>query len=1046
MSTLPPSWAMGAVGIDGSDDPHLAKGVHLRVFTAPEIGLPIQPFVVYRMEQDNAQRHLKNSIRSDITWVDSNDRVLTLPFTVTPKNPVTGYITRPSGLHAIAVGVVNDKARPPDLTRGFSGVAESLLVMDAFIDTAQGRRVIGRRESPLYMLAAPDIHGVVLSGSASVRAAFWVADEVTIVDKLKPLMLLDLPMPVAARYEGLPDAKERAEKRVRIGAPTRLGLHDDPGVSGPGAAAPADDNDEWERVKVLAEELLPYLEHVLEDLSELPAALTRPQVLSGGVQPSAFAEAQVSSLRAVLSATADPGMAKWLGFSAVDDDPVALAASLTVYYVRGFVAIDLNGLGFAQHLSLLLSGGRLTADLTSPLLPFKVPMLSKDGLPVFDFTVPVVVFPGVPPARPAAPGIGAPLAPAALIGPKGTAPPSTSDGQGPWLAEFIPPEARREVVLPLFRLTAAPSLAAARQEGTTLMPLNDIHPVSARALALVPAVPENALDTGTGELSDRTAPQDPVRYRVAQADWFGRWSEWTERSIGAKERALPPAPVIDTHYVLAPATPVDDTPRFGTLNVRLRVPRPEDLAPGSRLLVSAHVDAQIGGVAVSASGTVTSPTQGVLDITLPGPAGMITRAGQVDALITARWHDGVNSGPSSEPLKRTLVDPRPPMALVLDPTLRYSARPDAVGRSRMVLDWEAAPGVRYRVYTTDETRLRGALQERADAGNTTALALLADLVATPTPAHRGEAYTQLGRVDLYTRDLFTNLTAEPLAPPPGPTRFSYDLSGSLTVLAFFKIVALSEDNVESPFTDATLLPVGVPSGGPPPRPILDFMGFTDEGNARLRVTVVRGPQAAARWRLRRSVAESADALRMPIVAEGTVPEADGEGPATFEIEDAGLDQLAGGTLRPWTRMSWRVEVQAGSPPGSTLPGEWSPASGAAGGMHVPPAPSAPTDLTIESVAGDVVTLAWQHPDALQKGSQGGYRFDIYRREPGLKEAFAGFVLADNPSVVTGLGSARSFHHTDAGPTPAGTTWRIVTLDPVGRLSPPSNTVEQPGSP
>lgn len=1025
MTVLPPSWAMVAVGLDGSDDFHLVKGIHLRVVTPPEIGLPIRPFLVYRLAGDVAQRQTQPFLRTEITWVDSQGTVLSLPFEVQPGNPVTGYITRPPGVRAIAVGLVT----------------EGNLTMVAFLDTPPGRRILGRRDEPAYMFAAPDIQGVVLSGKALIRSAFWFAGDVSIVEKLEPLLLLDLPVAAAARYEGLPDAADRAEKRVRQGAPTRLGLHDDPSVAGPAAAAPATDDDEWKRVEPLAKELLPHLMQVLDDLSALPAKLTLPQVLTEGVEPEAFAESQISSLSAVLSATADPGVARWLGFSVVDDDSVALSGSITLYFVRGFLAIDNSELDVAQRFSLAISGGQLSADLSSPQLPFKVPMQTKEGLPVFDFTVPVVVFPGTPPLRPQPPGIGAQLPPAVLVGHRGTVPPATADGQGPWLAESVPPEARREVVLPLSGLTGAPTLAAARIEGMALFPLNDKHPVSNRALALVPAVPENALETGTGEISDREVPPDPVRFRVAQADWFGRWSQFAERLIGAKARARPPAPVADVQYVLAPTTPVDNSARFGTLSVRLQVPRPEDLAPGSRLLVSAQVDAVIGGVSVSATGTLSSPAQTVLEVVVPGPPGMIARAGSVPARIEARWHDGVAFGPPSEPILRTLVDPRPPAALVLLPTLRYSARPDATGRARMVLDWNAAPGVRYRVFTTDETRLRGALQQRAAAGNTTAQSLLADLATAPMPAHRGQAYTQAGRASLYTRDLFTNLTAEPLAPPPGPTRFSYDLSGSLTVLAFFKIVALSAENVESPFTEATLLPVGVPSGGPPPRPNLDFLDFTLAGHARLRVTVVRGPQAAVRWRLRRSTAESADALRMPVVAEGTVPTAGGEGPAVFEIQDGGLDPLAGGALRPWTRMSWRVEVQAGSPPGSTLPGEWSPASNAVSGMRVPPAPAAPTELAIASVVADAVTLNWQHPDPLQKGSQGGYRFDVYRREPGQRESLAGFVLADE--ALTGSGPPRSFGYTHPGPTPPATSWRVVTLDPAGRLSPPSNTAVQP---
>jgi hypothetical protein len=109
-------------------------------------------------------------------------------------------------------------------------------------------------------------------------------------------------------------------------------------------------------------------------------------------------------------------------------------------------------------------------------------------------------------------------------------------------------------------------------------------------------------------------------------------------------------------------------------------------------------------------------------------------------------------------------------------------------------------------------------------------------------------------------------------------------------------------------------------------------------------------------------------------------------------------------------------------------------------MRVPPVPVAATDLAIDSIVGDVVTLSWKHPESLQKGSQGGYRFDVYRREPGKAEARVAAVLPDDPAVVTGAGTARTFHFPDPGPTVAGTSWRVVTMDPLGRLSPPSDAV------
>jgi hypothetical protein len=59
----------------------------------------------------------------------------------------------------------------------------------------------------------------------------------------------------------------------------------------------------------------------------------------------------------------------------------------------------------------------------------------------------------------------------------------------------------------------------------------------------------------------------------------------------------------------------------------------------------------------------------------------------------------------------------------------------------------------------------------------------------------------------------------------------------------------------------------------------------------------------------------------------------------------------------------------------------------------------------------------------------------------------GTVLADDPSASIGSGVARTFRLVDlvadeTGPIdpPVGTTWRVVTLDPGGRLSAPSTPV------
>lgn len=1047
MSTLPPAWAMGAVGLHSMGDPHLADGVHLRVLLSPKVGLPVCPMLVYRLTEHQMGGGLGSKARTAFAWQDDRGQVRTLPTRLEAGQTLGGRILRGVGERALAVVVhaapeaqhrthaSPEVGRTPDPSKG------SRLVMEAFIDTPQGRRVIGRRTEAPYAIAAPQIDGVILRGAGMVRLAMWIPAFLDGLQRQEPLFLLDLPVPGGSRYIGLPDAQTRAMKRVRRGAPQRLGLHDEPDAGSPALASPATQDEEWKRVKVLARELDPYLDQVLNDPSDKPTRLGRDRVLDEGVRDSARGTARVSSIGTLLTGAADPGLARWLGLMDMDPDPPD--SGLALYFIRAVLPVDAGNQDLGEVFGLLAAAdARLTSPVAVPGLPEPVPATSADGLPVFDFVQPVLVMVGAATERPDPPTVGVPLKPTELLGATGTQALPTGDALGTWLADAVPPDAVREIVLPLSGLEAAPILAVARQEPTRLVGLNERHPTSGRALALVPAVVENAGTTGVGRFADRTAPPEAVVYRVAQADWWGRWSGWATRTVDAKPRTPPPAPIFTLDYQPAPVEPLNDAPRFGRLWVQVVVPRPEDLAAGSRALRSVLVSGTVGGVPVSVTEPVSSARDRKLVVTIPGPAGMIGRSGRVTARLNARWFDGTESGPLGEEQKRDLIDLRPPPALVLDPALRYSARPDATGRSQVVLSWTGQAGRQYRVYHSDETRLLDIMKERSKAGDAAAAALVQALSAAPDAAYRAQAWTN-APAGLFTRELFTNLTATPLA--GSDLRFAHDLSGSLKVLAFFKVVALSEDSVESPFTDATLLPVAVPSGGPPPRPLLDFRRFDESGAAVLAVTVVRGPQPAGRWRLRRSAAASEDPLRMPVVAEGAIPDADpgAEGPQVFELLDPGADAFAGGSLPPWTRLSWRIEVQAKSPPGTSRPGEWSPASGAVGSLRMPEAPAAPTDL---GLVGD--ELRWRHPEPLRRGAMGGYRFEIYRRLPGGREERVndGPVLADDPGVQQVSGSTRTFRFSDPGPAgapaPAGTTWRVLCVDPAGRMSPPSSPVQR----
>ncbi|MEL6425547.1 MAG: hypothetical protein AAFQ33_08845, partial [Pseudomonadota bacterium] len=73
------------------DEPHAQAGNHLRVATHPELGLPVAPFIVHRAI---AESRKGLNTRQTATFLDKNDQVVSLPFTVTPDNPLRIEIVR----------------------------------------------------------------------------------------------------------------------------------------------------------------------------------------------------------------------------------------------------------------------------------------------------------------------------------------------------------------------------------------------------------------------------------------------------------------------------------------------------------------------------------------------------------------------------------------------------------------------------------------------------------------------------------------------------------------------------------------------------------------------------------------------------------------------------------------------------------------------------------------------------------------------------------------------------------------------------------------
>jgi hypothetical protein len=217
--------------------------------------------------------------------------------------------------------------------------------------------------------------------------------------------------------------------------------------------------------------------------------------------------------------------------------------------------------------------------------------------------------------------------------------------------------------------------------------------------------------------------------------------------------------------------------------------------------------------------------------------------------------------------------------------------------------------------------------------------------------------------------------------------------------------------------------------------------------ARLTITVPVGPTPAARYRLRRATATS-DATLMQVVGEGLVgPRPAGDpAPQVTTIVDTGTSPSGPRTsLAPWLRYTWRVEVQGAPAPGGGPVGEWSSSSAPVESTIMPPDPPAGVENLAVNRDAAGVHVQFTHPAPLAAGGSAGYTVDVYRQRAGESLRLLKSLPGQAPPP-TGRGDnvAGTFDvlDDDVGAI-AGTLYRVVVTDPIGRASPPSKPVEAP---
>ena len=554
-------------------------------------------------------------------------------------------------------------------------------------------------------------------------------------------------------------------------------------------------------------------------------------------------------------------------------------------------------------------------------------------------------------------------------------------------------------------------------------------------------------EPGTGFVSDRQAAPPGIRYFVSQQDRFGRWSKWAARNAGPGPRPKPPRPEFQAFYTQPSIADAAST--GGEIFVKVAVPKPEALAPGSHLLD--HLDLDIEDLSGAPTVTLSEPEANktafpadpntlFLRITHTGPILQPTEIRQLK--LTARWIDTANvPSDDSVPQTLTLHDPRPPAPVVVPDRLQYSARPDVTGLSWVEYRWTPQAGqARFGIYYSDENRLRSHLI----AENETAV--VAALDAAPNLAARTTVYRD--NTALFPDHLFERLRDVNVTLNSGEEGFRHAVSGSLRVLNFYKVAAEAESGAKPVLTDVEMIVYGVPNSDPPPRPVVKLSPLDTplaDHAAKVGIEVLAGTTLGERWRLRRSSVESANIAKMPVVETGTLslPEAE-TGIQSGAYDDIGPVQIApGAKLRPWVRYTWVAEIQGAPEPGSVeagmpVPGRWSQPSDPVSLILVPgTAPAPPTIATITGVAvpGGYtgLTLTLEHPnDELTGGELGSYRVRVARRiaptDP-LQFVQEADISGHEPFVLSGV------LPDDAAETvPVDTEYVVELVDPLGRTS------------
>ena len=732
-------------------------------------------------------------------------------------------------------------------------------------------------------------------------------------------------------------------------------------------------------------ELDRWLKRLLNDLSQ-------PTFDLQDIQPVEDADGTIAlSIEPhLIGASIDPDAGHWLGFGDVDalDAP---AGNLVLYQIRGLWRDAPERWDALQRPAL---ASHWVATLDEAVARFE-DLRDRDLVPdqkgpFLDLTALAVAVVGAPPSRPGLPS---------LLG---------FEDRG-WLPEPPPPDVRRHVRIRLAGMAPRALLAAVADDGFTRT-LNPVIgegrpkpgevPSPETMMAISVTRPPDATVVGETRIDDRDAQENGAKYRIAQGDWFGRWGEWATHLGPPKARTAPPAPALELDLPPARAAARRRRPRWPAernADLPRRHPPHRRSAPGGHPLDRLELSQSIGGGAPAVT-TIVLGAPGTLDRGPPRPAprhiaadprrpaartrGQHHRRGHRALDRSGRARLGAERAGAAHDARSAAAG----ACRSSRPRLLYSARPDATGFARVELVWPSVPGTRYRVFASSEPTLLGALR---NAGQTA----IADAIAA-TPAGAPRATAIKAQRALFSWDAFESVTASPIIASGTSTSFVHRVSGSLDVLAAYRVLTEGPSGVarrdqpgrDHPGRRAQFRPAAA-AARQPRRARL--RSGRDHRRRAARHTGAARPRRADRM-ARAPVERDGRAIRCGWTSSRPARSR----PIPLAPKAPASPSRSADTLKPWRQYRFVVEVQAGPPPGAPTAGEipvgeWSAPSAAVTLATIPPhLPEPPSALTITTLAnGDArLTVTHPHADTLVGTAFGVYRFEVYRLSPGARPA------------------------------------------------------------